>query len=73
MKERQLVRFRSAAALSCVLLLIFLGVQGCPPAPPPPVDTDNDGLTDDQDNCPNTPNPDQEDTDGNGVGDACQV
>jgi LPXTG-motif cell wall-anchored protein len=36
-----------------------------------PVDTDNDGVPDDEDNCPNTPNPDQEDADGDGVGDAC--
>jgi hypothetical protein len=39
-----------------------------------PVDSDDDGLPDDQDNCPNTPNPGQEDTSppqGNDIGDAC--
>jgi hypothetical protein len=36
--------------------------------------TDNDGDTvaDDVDNCPSTPNPDQTDSNGNGVGDACE-
>ena len=34
-------------------------------------DTDLDGIPDDQDNCPNTANPDQVDSDGDGVGDAC--
>ncbi len=35
------------------------------------VDTDADGIAPDVDNCPNTYNDDQLDTDGNGVGDAC--
>ncbi|NQY29825.1 MAG: thrombospondin type 3 repeat-containing protein, partial [Flavobacteriaceae bacterium] len=35
-------------------------------------DTDNDGILDDVDNCVNTPNPDQADIDGNGIGDVCQ-
>ena len=34
-------------------------------------DSDNDGIPDSEDNCPDTPNPDQEDTDGDGIGDAC--
>ena len=37
-------------------------------------DDDNDGIPDAEDNCPNTPNPNQEDTyppQGNNIGDAC--
>jgi hypothetical protein len=34
-------------------------------------DLDNDGVPDDADNCPATPNPNQSDVDGDGVGDAC--
>lgn len=34
-------------------------------------DRDGDGVPDDEDNCPDTPNPDQADADGDGVGDAC--
>jgi len=47
-----------------------------PPAPvpkaaPPPPDKDNDGIPDFRDNCPTTYNPDQKDSDNNGMGDAC--
>lgn len=37
----------------------------------PPQDADGDGIPDDQDNCPVHPNADQADTDGDGLGDAC--
>jgi hypothetical protein len=36
-----------------------------------PEDTDKDGIWNSSDNCPNTPNPDQKDTNRNGLGDAC--
>jgi len=36
------------------------------------VDTDNDGLFDYADNCPNVSNEDQADSDGDGIGDACE-
>lgn len=35
-------------------------------------DTDSDGVGDEIDNCPNTPNPDQRDFDNNGIGDVCE-
>ncbi|MEQ3723455.1 Ig-like domain-containing protein [Alcanivorax sp.] len=34
-------------------------------------DQDNDGVPDNTDNCPTVPNPDQADSDGDGIGDAC--
>ena len=39
---------------------------------PPVIDSDNDGVRDHCDNCPNVPNSLQEDSDGNFVGDACE-
>lgn len=38
--------------------------QGC-------LDTDEDGVCDEFDNCPATPNPDQRDSDSDTIGDAC--
>jgi hypothetical protein len=35
------------------------------------LDTDGDGTPDSRDNCLSTPNPDQKDSDGDGIGDAC--
>ena len=35
-------------------------------------DNDGDGVVNQNDNCPNTPNPDQTDSDGDGTGDACE-
>lgn len=37
------------------------------------LDSDADGVPDATDNCPDTPNPDQADTDGDGTGDVCDV
>jgi len=44
------------------------GVCGCGI---PDTDSDNDGVADCKDNCSNTYNPDQLDSNGNGIGDAC--
>jgi len=35
-------------------------------------DCDDDGVPNNRDNCPNTPNPDQRNSDNNPLGDACQ-
>ncbi len=35
------------------------------------LDSDDDGVCDEDDNCPSVPNPDQTDSNDNGIGDAC--
>lgn len=44
---------------------------GCPPLVPG--DRDSDGVVDYPDNCPDDWNPEQTDTDGDGMGDVCDV
>jgi len=36
-------------------------------------DLDGDGIPDSTDNCPNTPNPNQNDIDNDGIGNACDL
>jgi len=38
-----------------------------------PNDTDGDGIPNDEDNCPFNYNPDQQDSDGNEIGDVCEA
>ncbi|MDR4512262.1 MAG: thrombospondin type 3 repeat-containing protein [Nitrososphaeraceae archaeon] len=40
---------------------------------PQSIDSDGDGILDENDNCPFVANPDQLDSDGNGIGDACDT
>ena len=45
--------------------------SNCRVPAPEPSDRDEDGVIDDEDNCPDTPNADQADCNGNMIGDAC--
>ncbi|MHC4798528.1 MAG: thrombospondin type 3 repeat-containing protein [Planctomycetota bacterium] len=59
-KERYLIL--AFVGQVCLLFFLFCGCQ----------DADGDGILNQDDNCPAVANPDQADSDGNGVGDACE-
>ncbi|HZW62728.1 MAG TPA: choice-of-anchor B family protein [Flavobacteriaceae bacterium] len=62
--------------LFLILALISLPFLSCDNEPVNIVqvtDTDEDGIPDSVDNCPNTANPEQEDTNDDGIGDACDI
>ena len=52
--------------VAVALVVCVFAILSC--APP---DGDSDGVIDENDNCQYTRNPDQRDTDGDGIGDAC--
>ena len=59
-----------------LITLAFALVQSCDDEPVDPVivvDSDNDGISDGQDNCPSISNPNQEDSDNDGIGDVCDT
>jgi hypothetical protein len=61
--------------LESQLLILYLNRNGVPSFwlrdPHAPPDIDGDGILDHLDNCPETANPEQLDTDQDGIGDAC--
>lgn len=69
------VSFRDTSQVTQNLDLLLdnltLTTNSLPPPPPPPLDTDKDGYPDPADNCPTASNPDQRDSDSDGIGDAC--
>lgn len=68
------VRLVALLTLLCIILPLFVAGYDFiyrPGLPEFTLDSDSDGVPDDDDNCPDIPNPDQGDTDEDGFGDAC--
>ena len=64
-RTKWLTIIASVLLLGLIMVLPVAGAGHCS-------DVDGDGVCDAVDNCPNTPNFDQIDSDGDGIGDACE-
>ena len=58
--------------LAVLTIQMIIGCSGSGGGTGPVADSDADGVADKSDNCMNTPNADQKDSNGNGIGDACE-
>ena len=67
MSRRRLSSGLILVIMATLMLFAGMGKNG----DGPPLDSDGDGVSDDIDNCPVTSNPLQLDTDGEGLGNAC--
>lgn len=74
--KSQITLVTKSAVRTAFLIITFLTLSifiSCTKEEDNPLpDTDNDGIVDEDDNCPLVSNPDQLDSDGDGVGDACE-
>ena len=61
------VALLALGAVAMAAAVLFLSGSGASAV----TDSDSDGVPDAQDNCPTIPNPDQTDTDADGLGDPC--
>lgn len=72
MKKSTSIVLRKFFSLSLLLLLVIACSEDSS-LTATAEDSDNDGVLDALDNCPEIFNPDQEDSNANGIGDACDV
>lgn len=61
-----------SAFLVCTFLSLLIFISCTKDEDPPLPDTDEDGIVDEEDNCPLVSNPDQKDSDEDGIGDVCE-
>jgi choice-of-anchor B domain-containing protein len=71
---------KNIASLALICLTLIFTLHNCNNEPVDVIattttftDSDGDGVSDAEDNCVNTPNPDQEDANNNNIGDVCET